>query len=100
MIHRHARRLAGITVAVEASPLETYWWTIPVLILSAVRAGLVEEVIVVTKRLVVTEEVHIRRIMSTEHVETSINLRKQHAVVERSDGEANLSFTQTIGEDQ
>lgn len=40
-------RLTGITVAVEASPLETFWWTIPVLILSALRAGLVEEVIVV-----------------------------------------------------
>ncbi|WP_411722202.1 CPBP family intramembrane glutamic endopeptidase [Mycetocola sp.] len=40
-------RAAGLTVAVEASPLETYWWTIPVLILAALRAGLVEEVIVV-----------------------------------------------------
>jgi membrane protease YdiL (CAAX protease family) len=40
-------RAAGFTVAVEASPLETYWWTIPVLIFAALRAGLVEEVIVV-----------------------------------------------------
>jgi membrane protease YdiL (CAAX protease family) len=40
-------RSVGLTVAVEASPLETYWWTIPVLIFAALRAGLVEEVIVV-----------------------------------------------------
>lgn len=40
-------RAVGVTVAVEASPLDTYWWTIPVLILAASRAGLVEEVIVV-----------------------------------------------------
>jgi uncharacterized protein (TIGR02271 family) len=47
--------------------------------------SLVEEIIVVTKRLVVTEEIHLRRVRSTEHVETTINLRKQHAIVERSD---------------
>jgi membrane protease YdiL (CAAX protease family) len=42
-----AGRLLGLTVAVVASPLDTHWWTIPILILSAVRAGLQEEVIVV-----------------------------------------------------
>jgi membrane protease YdiL (CAAX protease family) len=42
-----AGRALGFTVAVEASPLETYVWTIPVLILAALRAALVEEVIVV-----------------------------------------------------
>jgi membrane protease YdiL (CAAX protease family) len=42
-----AGRALGFTVAVEASPLETYWWTIPMLIFAAVRAGLIEEVIVV-----------------------------------------------------
>jgi membrane protease YdiL (CAAX protease family) len=40
-------RLVGITVQVQASPLDTYWWTVPVLILSAVRAGLQEEVIMI-----------------------------------------------------
>jgi uncharacterized protein len=40
-------RQLGITVNVVASPNTPYWWTIPVLILSAVRAGLQEEVIVV-----------------------------------------------------
>lgn len=37
----------GITVAVVPTALDTYWWTIPVLLLSALRAGILEEVIVV-----------------------------------------------------
>jgi uncharacterized protein (TIGR02271 family) len=57
--------------------------------------SLVEEIIVVTKKLVVTEEVRIRRIRSSEHVETTINLRKQSAVVERSDGDGDSSLTPT-----
>lgn len=57
--------------------------------------SLVEEIIVVTKKLVVTEEVRIRRIRSSEHVETTINLRKQSAVVERSDGDRDSSLTPT-----
>jgi uncharacterized protein len=40
-------RLIGITVEVQASPLDAQWWTVPVLVLSAVRAALQEEVIVV-----------------------------------------------------
>jgi uncharacterized protein (TIGR02271 family) len=60
--------------------------------------SLVEEIIVVTKRLVVKEEIHIRRVRSTEHVETSINLRKQRAVVERTDAEDDSSSTPPIGE--
>ena len=40
-------RAIGITVDVQASPLDTYWWTVPVLVLSAVRAALQEEVIMV-----------------------------------------------------
>jgi membrane protease YdiL (CAAX protease family) len=40
-------RALGITVAVVASPLDAYWWTVPVLVLSAIRAGIQEEVIVV-----------------------------------------------------
>ncbi|WP_133543035.1 CPBP family intramembrane glutamic endopeptidase [Microbacterium sp. BK668] len=38
-------RALGITVAVVASPLDAAWWTVPLLVLSAVRAGLTEEVI-------------------------------------------------------
>jgi len=40
-------RLLGITVTVEASTLNAHWWTVPVLILAALRAALQEEVIVV-----------------------------------------------------
>lgn len=60
--------------------------------------SLVEEEIVVTKRLVVTEEIHIRRVISAEKVETTISLRKQHAVVEREDNDGNTTTTPTIGE--
>lgn len=42
-----AGRLLGITVAVVASPLDAHWWTIPILVLSALRAALLEEVIAV-----------------------------------------------------
>lgn len=40
-----AGRALGVTVAVEASPLDPGWWTVPLLVLSALRAGLLEEVI-------------------------------------------------------
>lgn len=40
-----AGRALGITVAVVASPLDAAWWTVPLLLLSALRAGLTEEVI-------------------------------------------------------
>ena len=42
-----AGRMLGITVAVVPQPIDTFWWTIPVLVLSAVRAGLTEELIVI-----------------------------------------------------
>jgi membrane protease YdiL (CAAX protease family) len=37
-------RALGLTVSVQASPLDAAWWTVPILVLSAVRAGLLEEV--------------------------------------------------------
>lgn len=40
-------RLLGINLAVEASSLDGYWWSIPMLVFSALRAALSEEVIVV-----------------------------------------------------
>jgi membrane protease YdiL (CAAX protease family) len=42
-----AGRALGITTTIIPSALDSYWWTVPVLILSAVRHGIVEEVIVV-----------------------------------------------------
>ena len=40
-------RALGISVDVVPTALDTYWWTIPVLLLSALRAGLTEEIIVI-----------------------------------------------------
>jgi stress response protein YsnF len=42
-----------------------------------------EEVVVVEKRLVLKEELHIRRQVTQENVEVPVTLRKQRAVVER-----------------
>ena len=38
-------RLLGVTLQVQASELDAAWWTIPLLVFSALRAGLLEEVI-------------------------------------------------------
>ncbi|WP_420916791.1 CPBP family intramembrane glutamic endopeptidase [Rathayibacter rathayi] len=40
-------RALGITVAVNAAPEDWRWYTVPVLVLSAIRAGVQEEVIVI-----------------------------------------------------
>jgi membrane protease YdiL (CAAX protease family) len=40
-------RAAGITVNVVPAPIDAYWWTVPMLIASALRAALTEELIVV-----------------------------------------------------
>jgi uncharacterized protein (TIGR02271 family) len=42
-----------------------------------------EEVLIVEKRLVLKEELHIRRSVTRENIEVPISLRKQRAVVER-----------------
>ncbi len=48
-----------------------------------------EEVLVVEKRLVLREELHIRRQVKQENVEVPVTLRKQRAVVERLSPEGN-----------
>lgn len=40
-------RALGITVEVQASALDQHWWTVPVLLLSALQNGLLEEVVAV-----------------------------------------------------
>jgi membrane protease YdiL (CAAX protease family) len=42
-----AGRALGITTAIVPAALDAYWWTVPVLILSAVRHAVLEEVLVV-----------------------------------------------------
>jgi uncharacterized protein (TIGR02271 family) len=48
-----------------------------------------EEVLIVEKRLVLKEEIRIRRTVSQEHVEVPVTLRKQTAVIERLDQDDN-----------
>jgi stress response protein YsnF len=45
----------------------------------------VEEILVVETKLVLKEEVHIRRTLTKETVEQSVTLRKQRAIVERDE---------------
>jgi hypothetical protein len=54
-----------------------------------------EEVLFVEKRLVLKEELHIRRQATTETVEVPVTLRKQRAIVERVAGE---NFNDSRGE--
>lgn len=42
-----AARALGLNTRVETSGLDAYWWTIPVLVLAALKASLLEEIIVV-----------------------------------------------------
>ena len=42
-----AGRQLGLTLNVVPAPLDTYWWTVPILLLAAARAGITEEVIAV-----------------------------------------------------
>jgi uncharacterized protein (TIGR02271 family) len=43
----------------------------------------IEEVLIVEKRLVLKEELHVRRQQTTENVEVPVTVRRQRAVVER-----------------
>ena len=45
----------------------------------------VEEIVVVEKRLVLKEEIHLRRTVTREDVAVPVQLRKQHAVIENAD---------------
>ncbi|MCJ2079305.1 YsnF/AvaK domain-containing protein [Methylobacterium sp. E-016] len=52
---------------------------------------ILEEILVVEKRLVLKEEVHVRQAIAVEDVEVPVTLRKQHAEVERVDPEGHAS---------
>lgn len=49
----------------------------------------IEEILVVEKRLVLKEEIHLRQVTTTQSVEVPVSLRQQHAVIERDDVHAN-----------
>ncbi len=54
---------------------------------------IVEEMLVMEKRLVVVEEMHIRIVQNQEEVEQAVPLRRQRAVVERLASEGEGSAT-------
>ncbi|GJE52459.1 hypothetical protein GOFOIKOB_5530 [Methylobacterium tardum] len=60
-----------------------------------------EEILVVEKRLVLKEEVHIRKASADEDVEVPVTLRRQRAVVERlsADGQTTDTTAQTGSEE-
>ena len=60
----------------------------------------VEEVLVLERRLVLKEEVHIRRVRGTERHQERVKLRKQEAVVTRVPVETPKSETSPISQDQ
>jgi stress response protein YsnF len=49
--------------------------------------SIVEEVLVVERRLVLKEEIRLRRVRTTERHRETVTLREQQAVIERSDWE-------------
>lgn len=51
----------------------------------------VEEILVVEKRLVLREEIHLRQAITSQSVEVPVSLRKQHAVIDRDDVSENSS---------
>ena len=44
-----------------------------------------EEILVVEKRLMLTEEIHIRRVQTTQNETQTVTLRRDEAVIERDD---------------
>jgi stress response protein YsnF len=50
----------------------------------------VEEELIVQKRFVLKEEIHVRRRRTKERVTKSITLAREHAVVERLDSNGNV----------
>lgn len=52
---------------------------------------IMEEILVVEKRLVLKEELHIRKRITTENVEVPVTRRKQRAIVERLPGDESES---------
>jgi stress response protein YsnF len=51
----------------------------------------VEEILVVEKRLMLREEIHVRQTATTQSVEVPVTLRKQEAVIDRQDVTTNAN---------
>jgi stress response protein YsnF len=81
------------SVAVERVPVNRHVETVPdVRVEDGVTIiPVVEEVLVVERRLVLREELHVRRTVSQKTVEEPVTVRKQRVVIERNDGETQPS---------
>lgn len=92
-IYRHAVSVEHVPINREIDAVPEPWEDGDVLVIPVV-----EEVLVVEKRLVLREELRVRRRREVDHVEQPVSLRSMQAVVERrgrasdgpkSDGGAN-----------
>ncbi|MET0529663.1 MAG: YsnF/AvaK domain-containing protein [Microvirga sp.] len=100
-----AQDLTGEEVDVERVPVGTYLE--PGAPVPQVRTEndvtivpILEEVLVVEKRLLVREELHIRRRVMTEHTETPVTLRRQKAEVEHLSAEPGTSSAQKTNREE
>jgi uncharacterized protein (TIGR02271 family) len=58
----------------------------------------VEEVLVVERRLMLKEEIHIRRVRRTERHQETVKLRRQEAVIDRTEGAPDQTNTMSRNE--
>ena len=81
--------LAHETVEIDRTPIGRYVDRVPPIIDEGdtVVIPIVEEVLVVERRLLLKEEVRVRRVRSTERHQESVTLRHHEAVVTRLPGE-------------
>lgn len=95
LTHRHeelvTQDLASERVEIERVPVGREVEAVPeIRVEGAVTVvPVVEETLVIEKRLVLKEELHIRRTSSVDRVETPVVLHRQEAVVERLDADGN-----------
>jgi stress response protein YsnF len=91
--HLIAESLAHESVEIERVPVGRPVDTVPPIreegdttVLS-----LVEEVLVVERRLILKEEIHLRRVRTTEQHREKVTLRQQQAIIERTEPGADLA---------
>ncbi|MFP5077049.1 YsnF/AvaK domain-containing protein [Rhizobium sp. YIM 134829] len=80
-----AATLSGVRVEVTRKRLDRPIETVPEVRIEGDTTiiPVVEEILVVEKRLVLVEEIFVRRVETTEDVEVPVTLRKQSVTVER-----------------
>jgi len=93
------RELSGERVAIERVPVNRYLedGALPSIRMDndTMVVPIVQEVLVVEKRLVLTEELHITRHTEQVTAEVPVTLRKQRAVIERLEGETDPAQEKT-----